>query len=131
MFILFFCCSAKRIVGRGRNGQGEEPCRVDPFNADNQAEKRTNQEKKTCSQKASLKLNLQAEVPADLCGANNQCSVSLQQSKCCLSAKHEFTCYIVKRLQLISECSAGRELLCGTFLSAQESTIYHCNIRKD
>ncbi len=58
MFILFFCCSAKRIVGRGRNGQGEEPCRVDPFNADNQAEKRTNQEKKTCGQKASLKLNL-------------------------------------------------------------------------
>ena len=50
--------SAKRIVGRGRNGQGEEPCRVDPFNADNQAEKRMNQEKKTCVQKASLKLNL-------------------------------------------------------------------------
>ena len=58
MFILFFCCNAKRIVGRGRSGQGEEPCRADPFNADNQAEKRTNQEKKTCDQIASLKFNL-------------------------------------------------------------------------
>ena len=57
MFILFFCCNAKRIVGKGRSGQGEEPCRADPFNADNQAEKRMNQEKKTCDQKASLKLN--------------------------------------------------------------------------
>ena len=27
----------------------------------------------------------------------------------------------VKRLQLISERSVGRELLCGTFLSAQEA----------
>ena len=33
----------------------------------------------------------------------------------------------VKRLQLISECSSGRELLCGTFLSAQESTICRHN----
>ena len=30
----------------------------------------------------------------------------------------------LKRLQLISERSAGRELLCGTFLSVQESTIF-------
>ena len=37
----------------------------------------------------------------------------------------------VKRLQLISERSAGRELLCGTFLSAQESTICHYNIKKN
>ena len=37
----------------------------------------------------------------------------------------------VKRLQLISECSSGRELLCGTFLSAQESSICHCNIKKN
>ncbi len=31
----------------------------------------------------------------------------------------------LKRLQLISERSTGRELLCGTFLSAQESTVYN------
>ena len=37
----------------------------------------------------------------------------------------------VKRLQLISERSVGRELLCGTFLSAQESTIFHCNRSKE
>ena len=30
----------------------------------------------------------------------------------------------LKRLQLISERSVGRELLCGTFLSVQESTIF-------
>ena len=30
----------------------------------------------------------------------------------------------LKRLQLISEWSAGRELLCGTFLSVQESTLF-------
>ena len=32
----------------------------------------------------------------------------------------------VKRLQLISEQSSGREFLCGTFLSVQESTLFHC-----
>ena len=37
----------------------------------------------------------------------------------------------VKRLQLISERSVGREFLCGTFLSAQESTICHYNIKKN
>ena len=31
----------------------------------------------------------------------------------------------MKRLQLISERSTGRELLCGTFLSAQESTMFY------
>ena len=31
----------------------------------------------------------------------------------------------LKRLQLISERSTGRELLCGTFLSAQESTMFY------
>ena len=31
----------------------------------------------------------------------------------------------MKRLQLISERSTGRELFCGTFLSAQESSIFY------
>ena len=30
-------CHQKRIASRGRNGQGEEPCRADPHNASNQA----------------------------------------------------------------------------------------------
>ena len=80
MFILFFCCSAKRIVGRGRSGQGEDPCRADPFNADNQAEKRTNQEKKSCDQIASLKFNLRL---ADSLRSDNArlAAVSLRDAK--------------------------------------------------